>query len=352
MKSVYAPRETVSDQVYRVVRWLVTPGDFVNVGDKICELESSKSIFTVEANAQGFLKINAKEDEEVFVGAEIATISEVRQDYVESISNCAEKTNNCEIRISNMALELMKQNQLTPDDFAPLNVVKVSDVQNLLASRKNSPNKKLQRDMLRLSAKATNTFILGGGGHAKMCIEILEANNTMNVVGILDSILPIGSEVLGIPVVGDDSDGNLLELRRLGVTHSVNGVGMVKKHKKRCKVNQRLLDFGFLIPTIIHPTAIVEKSCSLSWGCQIMAGAILGSDSKIGDCCIINSGAIVSHDCVIEAEVHIAPGAILGGAVTVGQRTLIGMGVTVLLGLKIGSDIVIPNGTAVNQNLQ
>ena len=48
-------------------------------------------------------------------------------------------------------------------------------------------------------------IVVGGGGHGKVCIEILKMRNDYKIVGVVDSLQPVGSEILGVKVVGDHS---------------------------------------------------------------------------------------------------------------------------------------------------
>ena len=56
-----------------------------------------------------------------------------------------------------------------------------------------------------------NILIIGAGGHAKMIIDIINADKTYNIVGIVDASSMIKSnstiinDVMGIPVICDDS---------------------------------------------------------------------------------------------------------------------------------------------------
>ena len=106
---------------------------------------------------------------------------------------------------------------------------------------------------------------------------------------------------------------------------------------------------GMLINTYFTTFAKnFENSAKINEGCQIMAGAIIGSHVTIASNCIINCGSVVSHDSTIKKSSHITPGAILAGNVTIGRRCTIGMGSTVYLGLEIYDDNTINNGANIN----
>ena len=112
--------------------------------------------------------------------------------------------------------------------------------------------------------------------------------------------------------------------------------------KKREKI-YNLIKSKFKIPSIIHSSAIIEHTATIKDGCQIMAGAIIGSNVKVFENCIINSGPIISHDSVIGKSSHITPGATIAGHVKIGERVTIGMCSTIYINCSISNDIVINN---------
>jgi UDP-3-O-[3-hydroxymyristoyl] glucosamine N-acyltransferase len=133
----------------------------------------------------------------------------------------------------------------------------------------------------------------------------------------------------------------------MGLKNLIIGVGFLGQQNKREKYYDEFSK-KINIPTIIHEKSIIENTATIKGGCQIMAGAIIGSHVSIDSNCIINSGSIISHDCTIKKSSHITPGAILAGNVTIGRRCTIGMGSTIYLGLEISDDEVINNGENVN----
>jgi UDP-N-acetylbacillosamine N-acetyltransferase len=75
----------------------------------------------------------------------------------------------------------------------------------------------------------------------------------------------------------------------------------------------RIEENGGEFATLIHPTAYVSPTATISSGCVILPHAIINTDVVVGKGCIINLGAIVDHGCILEEGVHIAPGAIVKG---------------------------------------
>ena len=75
----------------------------------------------------------------------------------------------------------------------------------------------------------------------------------------------------------------------------------------------RIEESGGQLATLIHPTAYVSPTATISHGTVILPHAIVNTDVVINHGCILNLGAIVDHGCILEEGVHLAPGAIVKG---------------------------------------
>lgn len=180
--------------------------------------------------------------------------------------------------------------------------------------------------------------IVGGGGHAKVVIELARALG-FDLVGCTDPG-SLGRTVAGLEVIGDDS---VLEgLHRDGVALAAVALG---NNAIRLRIGLSLQASGFRCPPLISPAATVSSSVSIGEGVVIMPGAVVNSESRLGDFAIINTSASVDHDGEIGAGAHIGPGSHLSGCVKIGARALVGVGATVLPGIAIGPDAVLGGGS-------
>jgi sugar O-acyltransferase (sialic acid O-acetyltransferase NeuD family) len=185
----------------------------------------------------------------------------------------------------------------------------------------------------------------GAGGHAKVVIEILRSMLTYEIVGLLDTRIERGANVLGVEVLGDDS--MMAELKQRGVEHAFIGVGTVGDAQPRRELYEKVVSFGFQIVTAIHAAAIVSLTAQIGAGPTIMAGAIVNANAVLGDNVIVNTGAIVEHDCVIGDHTHIATGARLAGGVHVGASSHIGIGAVIRQEISIGEGATVGAGAVV-----
>ncbi|KJR42232.1 Sialic acid O-acyltransferase, NeuD [Candidatus Magnetoovum chiemensis] len=191
--------------------------------------------------------------------------------------------------------------------------------------------------------------LLGGGGHAKVLIELIKALDRYNISCILDPVIEPSTEVMGIEVLGGDQylEGLFTE----GVINACISLGSVKADSRRKGLYEKVRNMGFLVPSLIHPKAIVSTDAIISEGVQIMAGAILQTGSIIGENSVINTGAIIEHDCRIGNHVHVCPGAVVCGGCCVGDGAFVGAAATVIQCVNIGNNATVAAGASVIGNV-
>lgn len=193
---------------------------------------------------------------------------------------------------------------------------------------------------------ANRIVCIGGGGHARVVLDLLVLAAAGEVIGMLDVNPALwGTRILGIPVLGGDE--LLPRLYQEGVRHAVIGVGSTKDLGPRRRLYELARREGFATVMAIHPTAVIAPSAEIGDGPTIMAGAIVNASARLGANVLINTGAIVEHDCVIGDHVHVASGARLAGDVRVGTCSHIGLGACVREGIRIGERAVVGAGAVV-----
>jgi sugar O-acyltransferase (sialic acid O-acetyltransferase NeuD family) len=115
----------------------------------------------------------------------------------------------------------------------------------------------------------------------------------------------------------------------------------------RLQFHERLIQEGLQPITIAHPTAWVAENAIIGPGAQILAGAIVAAEARIGRQCIINTKASLDHEGILDDGVELAPGATLCGLVHAGVNAWICAGATVLPRIKIGVDAIVGAGAIV-----
>ena len=322
----------------------VQEGQYVEAGDVLCVLETTKSTAELTADTPGYvIGLNFAAGQLVPAGVRLCTLSDTpdwEPDDLELGSESDAVIIPNDLRITQPALTLAQQAglDLSTLPVGPLiTVPMIKKISTDSALTSGSP----------LESKFDSRAILiyGGGGHGKSVIDLIRTLHMYEIAGILDDNLPVNSKIMGISVMGGAE--LLPELHAQGIRLAVNAVGGIGNVHIRVQVFHRLVEAGFGCPTVVHPTAYIEPSAAIAAGVQVFPHAYVGSEVKIGFGSIINSGAIVSHDCVIDEVVNISPGAILAGGVIIGREALIGMGATINLYTNIGAGSLVGNGATV-----
>lgn len=194
----------------------------------------------------------------------------------------------------------------------------------------------------------TPLLLIGAGGHAAACIDVIEAHGGWRVAGLLGSAHEVGQTRLGYEVIGTDGELDALA-GRFG--HALIAVGQIADPAPRVRLFGRLREAGFVLPVIVSPHACVSRHATLGAGTIVMHGAIVNACANIGDNGIVNTRALIEHDARIGEHCHVSTGAIVNGGARVGARSFIGSGSTVREMRTIGADCVVGMGQRVLSDL-
>ena len=188
--------------------------------------------------------------------------------------------------------------------------------------------------------------VLGGGGHARVLIDILQSSAGATPYAVLDRDSSLWNrKLLGVPVLGGDE--LLPDLIGQGVTHFVVGVGSVGDNHPRRQLFELGVAHG-LVPWIVqHPSAVCSRFAQVGLGSVLFPAVVVNAGAILGVNVIINTGAIVEHDCCVGDHVHIATGARLASTVRVDTGAHIGAGATVRQGVSIGEGAIVGAGAVV-----
>jgi sugar O-acyltransferase (sialic acid O-acetyltransferase NeuD family) len=187
-------------------------------------------------------------------------------------------------------------------------------------------------------------ILIGGGGHCKSVIDVIEQEGRFKIVGIIDKPELLKTDVLGYKVIGNDLDLSDLSKK---YKYALVTVGQIKSPLLRIKLFDLAVRAEFVLPTIISARAYVSKHASIGQGTIVMHDVLINANSKIGSNCIVNSKALIEHDVVIEDHCHVSTGSIINGGVTVKANCFIGSGSITRESITIKSNSFIKAGSLV-----
>jgi sugar O-acyltransferase (sialic acid O-acetyltransferase NeuD family) len=163
-------------------------------------------------------------------------------------------------------------------------------------------------------------ILIGGGGHCKSCIDVIEQEGRFAIVGIVDQAEKIVEKVLGYPVIGTDAD--LPDLLK-SFPNVLITLGQIKTPERRISLFKKLLEMGAHFPVILSPQAYVSHHAEVAEGTIVMHHALINAGARVDRNCIINTKSLVEHDAVIEDHCHIATGAVINGGGRVGKGSFV-----------------------------
>ncbi|MDD2384945.1 MAG: NeuD/PglB/VioB family sugar acetyltransferase [Sulfurospirillaceae bacterium] len=173
--------------------------------------------------------------------------------------------------------------------------------------------------------KKEKIVLVGGGGHCRSVIDVIEQENRYDIIGIVDKKEFIGNDVLGYKIIACDDE---LETIYKSCQNALITVGQIASNKIRVNLFDKLKEIGFNLPVIISPLSYVSKHSSIDEGSIVMHQVLINVNAKIGKNCIINSKALIEHDVIIEDNCHISTASVLNGGVVVKENTFFGSNAT------------------------
>lgn len=197
-------------------------------------------------------------------------------------------------------------------------------------------------------------YILCAGGHARVVINILKAQGCAPV-GIVDADAALhGTDIMGVPVVGDDSFILSLDPNAVAL---VNALGNRPGHGSsgtaaRCNLYTGFKSKGYAFATVVSDDATLSDDVRMAEGSQVITRAVVQPGSVLGENSILNTGASLDHDCTVGAHSHIAPWAVLCGGVSVGAHCHIGARAVLVPGISVGDDAVVGAGAVVIDDVE
>lgn len=137
------------------------------------------------------------------------------------------------------------------------------------------------------AVREMNLLILGAGAHGRTVRELAESLRLFPRIAFLD-----------------DDPENSLALGRCGECARFReeypvAIAAVGDQALRLRWTRMLARAGFVLPVLIHPTAVVSPSARIGYGSVVDARAIIGAGAEIGAGSVISSGATVDRGVVL-----------------------------------------------------
>lgn len=191
-------------------------------------------------------------------------------------------------------------------------------------------------------------ILIGGGGHAQSCIEIINQHKEFKLIGFFDKNKNIKKIFSFNNLYLKNKDINFFKNK---INFLILGIGFIKNSKQREKIYQELVDNNFKFENLISKNSTLSKFAKIGKANQIFNNVIVNAGSVIEDNVILNNNCLIDHNCKVGQNTHISTGAILNGDVVIGNNTFIGSGSIINQGIKVGKNCIIGSGSIIKKNI-
>ena len=246
----------------------------------IAVIETTKSTGEVTAPAAGYLVgLRFNPGETLQAGDVLAYIGKSPESKDPSLPPWAPESESVvvpgadDLRITTPARKLALDNGLDLDLLPRDTLVTHQMVADILDQQ--TPTK-AQTELPPIPEGEKRLVIFGAGGHGRSLAALVQKMGDFDLLGFIDDGVPVGTEVLGLPVLGGREQ--LAKLAENGVRLAINGVGGIGDLALRLAVFDLLRQAGFHCPLVIHPTAFLEDSAVLADGVQVFPFAYVGTE--------------------------------------------------------------------------
>ena len=106
-------------------------------------------------------------------------------------------------------------------------------------------------------------ILIGAGGHARSCIDVIEQEDKFKVTGIVGLESELGLQVNGYEVIATDNDLSTLVGR---AQFALIALGQISSPDARISLYQRASRAGFGLAKVVSPSAYVSPSAQIGNG--------------------------------------------------------------------------------------
>lgn len=187
--------------------------------------------------------------------------------------------------------------------------------------------------------------IIGASGHGKVAADCAELLDQYSSILFIDDRYPSLSALEHWEVVDISANAQIYADQQTTFFVAIGN------NKIREKVYSELEKARLPLATLVHPSAIISRYCSIDEGSLVCANTVVNAFSNLGKGVILNTGASVDHDCSVGDYVHIGPGCRIAGQVNIGKGSFLGVASATVQCLNIGEYSILGAGSTLLQSL-
>ncbi len=186
--------------------------------------------------------------------------------------------------------------------------------------------------------------LIGAGGHAKSCINLIERINEFKIIGLTDSKKK--GYLLNYKILGDDA---VLDQKKFKNINLCLSFGSISNIHLREKIFKKLKNKGFNFPILISKDSSISKFSKIGSGTMIMGNTFVNAGASIGENCIINNNSLIEHDVKIGNNSQVSTSVTINGSCKIGNNCFIGSGTIIKNNINIKNNTFIKMASVIKK---
>lgn len=189
--------------------------------------------------------------------------------------------------------------------------------------------------------------IIGSGELGQQVAHFAKETGKYKVVGWFDDCQTKGTIIGGYPILGLTNEIHNFYNKTFDSIFIAIGYNHLKIKKEiYLKLKNKIP-----LATIIHKTAIIDKTAKIGEGVIVYPGAILDKDVEIKDNVVINLGCVISHNTTVGLHCFVAPAVCIAGFVHIDELCVVGINSTIIDNINIVSNCTIGANATVTKDI-
>lgn len=360
MIALVIPQKDVNSDTALLVRWLVSDGASVQKYQAICEVETSKVVFSIEAPDDGWLVCGGEEGSEVpfnvpigFIVASESMIVDARRhfDAAEHNGNGQPSIAAFAGKITDKARQLIETHRIPLSQLPQKAILTERDVLPLIDTKDDffSPLDQRNYPLDHANLRVQRVLVLGAGLGAMQVVDILGHDPRVRVIGYLDDNAELhGHTIYGLPVLGPS---RLAEDWFLAGRCDAAIIAVSTSNVVRRRWYEWLKSFGMPLVNAIDPSAKLNRGVMLGEGNVICAFVHVGVETRIGNNNFISAYNSIDHHNLWSSHITTGPMVATSGCVQVGSDVKMGTGIVIQPHISVGQGALIASGAVLTQSI-
>jgi acetyltransferase-like isoleucine patch superfamily enzyme len=349
MKAICVPTSDVNSESAVLVAWKVAARALVRKGDSLAELETSKAILELEADADGYLLPLCEIGARVALGEPIAQLFPRLEELERFVVERAQARPQPGSLAGGRATDKARARALELGvDLGALRLDRVITVKDVEQSAQGKAVPRQQPTLMPLAADpgVERVLLLGGGLGATQVIEIFRAGKgRQRAVAILDDNPDKWNEVVyGVTVIGDTT--RLRELKEKNTFDSVV-IAISTSVRARAVLRKKCEDLGIPLGFAIDPSARIASDAVLGPGNVVCAFCHIGTSANVGKNNFLSAYNSFDHHSVLGNDISTGPGCQTSACVTLGDQVRLGTGIFIEPYLTLGANVSVASGSII-----